>query len=125
MGRRQHLPARRSEGKVTDKSWGYEERKAQSANSAPVCLQENISIAVRPLSSLHAIDFPPAREDLLSLVDGFQFVKDFVGCNQLRSQTLQFGQRSVPNFRGQGFNRVTDHRHAPLPLQQTLDRATD
>ena len=52
-------------------------------------------------------------------------MEDFVGSNQRCSQTLQFRKRFVPNFGRQGFNRIADHRHAPLALQQPLNRATD
>src|ERR1035437_6580011 len=76
----------------------------------------------------------PSRENTRALAsegssnlerNGFKLVEDFVSCDDRRSQALEFGQRSVPNFRGQGCDRVTDDRHAPPSLQHALNRATD
>ncbi len=52
-------------------------------------------------------------------------MEGFVSSNQLRSKTLQFRKSFIPNFRRQGFNRIADHRHPPLSLQQSLDCQTD
>ena len=72
-----------------------------------------------------AYAFSTNRRDCRSGARLSYFFEDFVRSDQRCSQTQQLSQRFVADFRRQGFNRIADHRHSPLALQQPLNRATD